>query len=527
VRGPLLRLTRKRIARSTHQASGEEIPAHGCSLCRSAEADLPAASDGVSLILAKERLTVGKTRRAHRPGRNKEIVMRPADVVRKGVGVSACLAILAAAAAAPANGNARNMFVFADPSGSVRTFNTDGAIDRDSLFFQSLGTNGRSCGSCHEAADGWTIVPAHVQARFQATGGTDPIFRTNDGSNSPYAEVSTVAARRRAYSMLLTKGLIRVGIGMPADTDFDLVAVDDPYGYASAAELSLFRRPLPSTNLAFLSAVMWDGRETFAGRSVHFDLSDQANGATLGHAAATHGLTDRERNEIVAFETSLYTAQSADHAAGMLNAERGNGGPVALSREPFSIGINDALSPGFNPRAFTLFDGWKRRRADADPMAAARAAIYRGQEIFNTRSFTVAAVRGLNDALGQPAITATCTVCHDSPNVGDHSVPLPLDLGLTDEAVRTPDMPLYTFRSRATGETVRTTDPGRALITGRWKDMSKFKGPVLRALAARAPYFHNGFAATLEDAVNFYDRRFDIRFSAQEKSDLVAFLRAL
>ena len=93
------------------------------------------------------------------------------------------------------------MFGFADPTGLFRTFNINGAIDFDNEFFQSLGTNGRSCGSCHQPADGWTIVPAHVQARFEATDGDDPIFRTNDGSNSPNADVRSVAARRSAYSM--------------------------------------------------------------------------------------------------------------------------------------------------------------------------------------------------------------------------------------------------------------------------------------------------------------------------------------
>jgi cytochrome c peroxidase len=78
-----------------------------------------------------------------------------------------------------------------------------------------------------------------------------------------------------------------------------------------------------------------------------------------------------------------------------------------------------------------------------------------------------------------------------------------------------------------TGETVQTTDPGRAMITGKWKDVGKFKGPILRALAARAPYFHNGSAATLQEAVEFYDTRFTIGFTAQEKADLVAFLRSL
>jgi hypothetical protein len=454
--------------------------------------------------------------------------MGRAGSIRTAIGAAACAATLAIAASAPASGNAPSMSTFADATGSFRTYDVDGAIDLNSLFFQALGTNGRSCGSCHVAADGWTVIPSHIQARFRATAGTDPIFRTNDGSTSPHADVSTVAARRRAYSMLLTKGLIRVGIGMPANADFDLVDVDDPYGYASAAELSLFRRPLPLTNLPFLSTVMWDGRETFAGRSLHFDLSDQANNATLGHAAATNPLTEQQRDEIVRFETALYTAQSFDDHAGPLHAQGGLGGPLVLSRQPFFVGINDALSPGFNQRAFTLFDGWRHAsRDDDDPSAAARAAVYRGQEIFNTRTFTVSGVRGVNDVLGKPAITATCTVCHDSPNVGNHSVPLPLDLGLTDEALRTPDMPLYTFRSHATGEIRKATDPGRALITGHWQDMSKFKGPVLRAVAARAPYFHHGSAATLRDVVDFYNLRFDIGFSAQEKRDLVAFLRSL
>jgi len=45
--------------------------------------------------------------------------------------------------------------------------------------------------------------------------------------------------------------------------------------------------------------------------------------------------------------------------------------------------------------------------------------------------------------------------------------------------------------------------------------------------SARAPYFHNGSAATLMDAVNFYDTRFTLHLSQQDKDDLVAFLKTL
>jgi cytochrome c peroxidase len=77
------------------------------------------------------------------------------------------------------------------------------------------------------------------------------------------------------------------------------------------------------------------------------------------------------------------------------------------------------------------------------------------------------------------------------------------------------------------GQIFEVTDPGRALITGKCADIGRFKTPTLRGLAARAPYFHNGSAATLKDVVDFYDKRFSIGFTAREKQDLVNFLNAL
>ena len=78
-----------------------------------------------------------------------------------------------------------------------------------------------------------------------------------------------------------------------------------------------------------------------------------------------------------------------------------------------------------------------------------------------------------------------------------------------------------------TGQSFVVTDPGRALISGKCADIGKLKGPILRGLAARAPYFHNGSAATLLDVVEFYNQRFNLSFTEQQKSDLVAFLKTL
>ena len=107
------------------------------------------------------------------------------------------------------------------------------------------------------------------------------------------------------------------------------------------------------------------------------------------------------------------------------------------------------------------------------------------------------------------------------------SLHLEMDIGVAGADRRTPELPLYTLRNTETGEVVSTTDPGRALVTGNWNDIGKFKVPALRGLAARAPYFHDGSAATLEEVVEFYDERFGIHMKARDKADLVAFLRSL
>jgi cytochrome c peroxidase len=462
----------------------------------------------------------------------------------------AALSTVSAASNAGERSFLPNMLPFPNPSGLVATVSTTGKVDLTGPFFESVGTNGRTCVSCHQPSSGWTITPQEIQARFDTTDGTDPIFRTNDGSNSPIADVSTIEARRAAYSMLLGKGLIRVSLGIPPDAEFELIAVDDPYGYASAKELSLFRRPLPSTNLKFLSTVMWDGRETFndAGSqacilgttncyaSIHFDLSDQANGATTGHAEAIQPLTAEQRKRIVDFESSLFTAQIFDDQAGELTARHALGGPQYLSGQDFYFGMNDVVSGDyrtgalFDPKAFKLYDEWNtldRGGEDVD-RAEARRAVARGQTLFNSKPIRIRGVKGLNDELNVPVPDGTCTTCHDTPNAGNHSIPAPLDIGLTDASRRTPDLPLYTLRQKRTPfETIRTTDPGRALITGKWKDIARFKGPILRALASRAPYFHNGSARDLNAVVDFYDERFGIELTDNEKDDLVAFLQTL
>jgi mono/diheme cytochrome c family protein len=400
-------------------------------------------------------------------------------------------------------------------TGSAQTAASTGAIDTGNAYFQSLGVNGRTCGSCHVAEQGWTVTPDGLRARFDATGGTDPIFRPHDGATSPLAAVSTESERRNAYALLLSRGVVRVGLPMKPTFEFTLVAVDDPYGWASATQLSLFRRPLPTTNLRFLSAINWDGRSTPAAdlTNIHLGLKNQSNGATVNHAQATAPIADDVRESIVAFETSLTTAQVKNGDL-RLDSANATGGPAGLLTQPFAIGMNEPGQPGSTNRVFTLFDAWSDS-ANAG-INEQRRDIAEGQRVFNEKTFTTG-----------PGRTGTCSGCHNTPNVGSSSVFRFFDVGVSSATERSSDLPLYTFVNTATGETIQSTDPGRALISGKWAGMNRFKVPGLRGLAARAPYFHDGSARTIDKVVDHYEKHFSIEWRGDEKKQLVAFLSSL
>lgn len=404
-----------------------------------------------------------------------------------------------------------NLLPFPDPSGIFRTLAL-GPVDLSNPFFEKLGTNDRSCASCHDASEGWTITPPHLQQRFQITQGKDPVFRPVDGANCPSADVSTLQARSAAYSLLLNKGLIRMALPVPANADFSIISINDPYECPETTPSlpALYRRPLPSTNLRFLNGIMWDGREP--------NLRNQARDAILVHTQPKHPPTDSDLRQIVDLETSLFTAQTEDNQAGRLWAEGARGGPLFLALQRFYPGINSGAR--FNANAFDLYSKWANA---SGPDAAARQSIARGEVLFNTRSILISVVPGFTDVQGQTVVMGTCTSCHNAPNVGSDSSFVMMNIGTTSPS---PDLPSYVISCKD-GTELATSDPGRALITGKCADIGKFKVPGLRDLAARAPYFHNGSAASLLDVVNFYDQRFNMGLTDDQKADLVAFMSTL
>jgi hypothetical protein len=469
-----------------------------------------------------------------------------------------------------------SLFPFRDPTGLVSTYNTAGPINEKNPFFQSLGTNGRSCASCHLASDAFGLGVSSVQAIFKKSGGQDPLFASVDGANCPNA---TPPGNPADHSLLLKSGLIRIGITLPGTTQFTISAVHDPYGCAIVPDpasglstVSVYRRPLPTTNLGFLSTIMFDGRETIQPlnnaqtfrSNLIADLMHQSVSATLIHAQGATPTLDQQ-TAIVNFELGLNSAQFYDNTAGLLSNYGARGGAYYLSEQQYHPGTNDSLGKDpngqpFNPAAtFTLFDSWANLRPSFPAFHNTddnmRKRIAAGEVLFNTRPLTISSVRGLNDnaALGATPIapfTGNCTTCHDTPNIGNHSFPLPLDIGTghnpayeSDPLIANgvsqldfPDLPVYQingcpnpFATSPSTEpyVIYTTDPGKALLTGLCSDVNRIKGPILRGLAARAPYFHNGAAQNLDQLLNFYNQRFQMNLTDDEKADLIAFLNSL
>jgi hypothetical protein len=456
----------------------------------------------------------------------------------------------------------------------ISTYSTNGPIDESSNnpFFQSLGTNGRTCGTCHLASDAFGLSVRSIRQKFFRSEGTDPLFAAVDGANCPDNSSDDPAA----HSLLLRHGLIRIAMQVPAKAQFQIQAYRDPYGSASVTDpssglqtVSVYRRPLPTTNLRYLSAVMFDGRETiqpltstatFQGNLVT-DLMHQSVDATLTHAQAAAAPTQDQQTAIVNIELGLTSAQALDFRAGWLNRDAALGGPLSLSTQSYYPGTNDSLGADphgdpFNSTAFTMYSVWEGSRDET------RRKIAAGEKLFHTRPLTISNVRGLNDnaalakALGTTVPIAPfqglCTTCHDTPNVGNHSFPLALDIGTGhDPSVETdpliangvsqlsfPELPIFKItgcpdpfadptKPSRTPFVILTTDPGKGLVTGLCSDVTRTKGPILRGLAARALYFHNGAARNLSELPDFYNQRFQMNLTDEEKEQLIAFLNSL
>ena len=401
---------------------------------------------------------------------------------------------------------------YENPDGQVSIKNRSGAIrTKDHAFFDPLGTNGRACVTCHQPASAMGLAADTVRQRWKDSAGRDPVFAAFDGSNCP----SLPQEAASSHSLTIDHGLFRIPLPWPPKDapkpEFQIEVVRDPggcnlsavYGLNSPSPtVSVYRRPRVVANLDTLLSGPGSNAPVFMADGREPSLESQARNATLGHEQSHRPPTPVQLKQIVEFENQIYASQNADIRGGLFKET--------------ALGV-DGLEKG-RARSLTLlavsFEPWRNSPSD---MAAVqrdfRASVVRGSEIFSGFKFSLAGVSGA------PAANGSCATCHNSGTTRW------MDIGTTKQGVA--HLPVFKITCEATGQVVYSQDPGRGLISGKCKDVGAIVVQQFRGLAGRAPYFANGTAKDLNAVVEFYDRRFGIGYTPQQKRDLVNFLKVL
>jgi cytochrome c peroxidase len=377
-----------------------------------------------------------------------------------------------------------------DETGQVEIANSKGSVwTKDHPFFMALGSNGRACVTCHQPSNAMSVAASTIRARWDATEGHDPLFAAVDGSNCPSLDQNL----KTSHSLLLDRGLFRIALPWPAkDADFRIEVVSDPTGCQRSGEISVYRRPRVAANLVNLvngpegAVLMADGREP--------SLASQATTALAVHEQSSSAPSTDELRRILDFETQLFTAQASDERGGLLNEADA---PTLLG-----AGRSDSWAP--DSAAWLTFAAWGKSKSGLQQEF--RASVARGSELFAQHKFQV------NGA------ARSCASCHADGTTRW------MNIGTTSRD--SAPLPLFKVTCQS-GRVIYTHDPGRGSISGKCEDVGAIVMPQFHGLAARAPYFSNGSAATLSDVVDYYNGHFQAGFTAQEKRDLVNFLRVL
>ncbi len=482
----------------------------------------------------------------------------------------------------PGSGQPLPAFVeYPNEFGRLGIVNSAGPIDtRGHPFFEPIGSNGRACVSCHQPSDAMGLSVESIQHQWKVTNGRDALFDLFDGANCPNVTRGDPAS----HSLLLTRGLFRVGLPWPPrdergneiEPEFTIEVVRDPtncnsgpeYGInGTRKEISVYRRPRPAANLRYVSSSRF-GSSAFigktgmlaavdpeTGRPVNMNmmsdarestLKTQAHSAATGHMQMAKGLTPAQLQQIQDFEMQLYAAQSWSTLGGSLNEPDG---PSGLGPRAMEKGEDGVLGNNTTRFVFPTENKWadlpEGNTPDEKARNAHRESIQRGHDVFFFRTFWIRDAMHINTVgLGNP-IKRTCATCHGMHMTGMDTANGWMDVGTTNKpwalepaespwAKELPPLPLFKVTCREDlpphpflGRVIYTQDPGRALISGKCEDVGAIVIQQFRGLAARAPYFSNGSAATLRELVDFYDRRFNIKLTEQERVDLVNFLGAL
>lgn len=448
--------------------------------------------------------------------------------------------------------------------GTLRTLLVGGSLDtKGHPFFEPLGPNGRACVTCHQPADAMSLSVDSARQQWDRTKGKDPLFAAYDGSNCP----TLPQHKRESHSLLLDRGLIRVERswpvksfnGQPVKPDYTIEVVRDPNGCNSApnygpaaGKISVYRRPRPVANMKYLLAVgfPFDPKQGYA---LPLDPDDgqpqsgnlmadnragnlriQMEDAAMTHLQMLKQLSPPQRAQILDFEMRIYTAMQVSKVGGPVDTAGAKAGPARLrDSQPGALGsIGEPVWSEFAP--WENISSAEAAKLTPDQLAF-RKSVARGARVFREKTFLITDTAGINSRIGfGNPVRNSCVFCHNMSQMGNDVAPGQVDLGTTTLPFADPwdDLPLFKVTCTGRphphyGRVIYTYDPGFALTSGRCADVGKITLQSMRGLSARPPYFSNGLAKDLRGIVDYYERRYSIGYTEQEKQDLVNLMSVL
>jgi hypothetical protein len=348
---------------------------------------------------------------------------------------------------------------------------------------RTIGTNGRTCFSCHRPEANFMLNPLLPLARHLRS--DDPLIR-------PDAVVADSGGHPDAARLLDAFGLILI-----RPHRFAGLRADDPRGHAFGW------RKVPTTfNVAFANGFLADLRMNV--------LTGADTGAAMSHTQDHDKPFDdiidpRMMEDLAAFQFTLFAPPELSALAdgpvnpdfARLAADPFSSVPVRNEQERRGRDVFRASCLPCHDTPNVFGNATRRRDANDAPM---------GQG-FNI-GVAEANMLGLDFRRFDPATGARGVV----------------ELPLVDPRGETVTMPLR-------------QDPGLALITGKLEDRGKFKVPQLRNLRRSAPYFHDCSAPDLRAVIDYFNsafyntspdgRRFPISLDRRQANDLHAFLLLL
>jgi cytochrome c peroxidase len=327
------------------------------------------------------------------------------------------------------------------------------------FFMPFPGGNGRSCATCHNLRDGFSLSPATVEARWQRL---QRMKRINPNADDPLFRSIEADDGNQDFTLLRTRALIKVRVPLP-----DRVRLtDDP----TATHVTL-SRAVPPLNMLKHTAPYQQDRTAKT-------LEEQALGAVNAHMEPTVQPTEEFLETVAEFQRHIFSSAKVRKLSEAIDA----GGPL----------------PDIDP-PLTAFER-------------------RGKERFD---FFCAKCHGgpsqtqnLENRVSPPFDGSTNPV---SLNV---VVSNPPPTGFPVSPIQGPgfDLPTQRFTvalPNGTSVVLASSDPGTVLTdinalatVGGNQVFNRFDVPQLRGINKTAPYFHDHRAKTLEDVVKHYQQFF-------------------